>query len=114
MEIRILSRDLSLTEGQNEFIERRVRFALGRFSTQAGTVHVTLSDINGPKGGNDVLCRIQLQLRRSGTIVVSDTDASVEAVVAGVADRAARSVARLLERQRDHQGISMSGQTNRG
>ena len=29
--------------------------------------------------------------------------------VANVADRAARSLARLLDRQRDHQGISMSG-----
>ncbi len=111
MEIRVLSRGVSLTDVQNEFVERRIQFALGRFSSQVRAVQVTLSDINGPRGGNDVLCRIKVLLKRSGDIVVGDTDGSVEAVVAGVADRAARSLARLLERQRDHQGISMSGQT---
>jgi len=112
MEIEILSRGISLTESQLEFIERRIRFAMDRFSEQTGTVRITLSDINGPKGGNDVLVRMQMRLHRSGDVVVGDTGDSVEAIVSGITDRAARSVARLLERQRDHQGMSMSGPTN--
>ena len=109
MEIQILARNIDLTDAQNEFIERRVQYALCRFSTEVRTVQVTISDINGPRGGTDVLCRMKLILKRKGEVLAGDTDASVEAAIANVADRAARSLARQLDRQRDHQGTSMSG-----
>lgn len=50
-------------------------------------------------------------LKEQGDIIVGDTDVSVEAAVANVADRGARSLARLLDRQRNHQGIPMAQQT---
>jgi len=109
MEIQILARNIDLTDAQNEFIERRVQYALCRFSTEVRTVQVTISDINGPRGGTDVLCRVKLVLKKKGEVLAGDTDASVEAAIANVADRAARSLARQLDRQRDHQGTSMSG-----
>jgi ribosomal subunit interface protein len=108
MEIQILARNIDLTDAQNEFIERRVQYALCRFSTEVRTVQVTISDINGPRGGTDVLCRVKLVLKK-GEVLAGDTDASVEAAIANVADRAARSLARQLDRQRDHQGTSMPG-----
>lgn len=113
MEIKALSRNVSLTGAQSEFIERRVQFALGRFASELRTVEVTLTDVNGPKGGIDVLCRIKVILKGSGEVLVGGTDVSVEVVVANVVDRAARSLARMLDRQRDHQGTSMSGLTDR-
>ncbi len=109
MEIRILGRNVSLSASQQELVERRTQYALNRFSTQIRTVQVTLSDVNGPKGGSDILCRFKVQLRKQGEILVGDTDVCIESAVANVADRAARSLARLLDRQREHQGISMSG-----
>ena len=109
MEIQILGRNVSLNPSQLELIERRIQYALNRFSSQVRTVQVTLNDVNGPKGGNDILCRFKVLLRKRGEILVGDTDHSVETAVANVADRAARSLARLLDRQREHQGTSMSG-----
>ncbi len=109
MEIQVLSRNISLNANQQEIVERRIQYALNRFSSQVRTVHVTLSDVNGPKGGSDILCRFKVLLRKRGEILVGDTDVSIETAVANVADRAARSLARLLDRQREHQGLSMSG-----
>lgn len=109
MEIQILGRNLHLNPSQLELIERRIQYAVNRFSSQVRTVQVTLSDVNGPKGGSDILCRFKVLLRKKGEILVGDTDTSIESAVANVADRAARSLARLLERQREHQGTSMSG-----
>ncbi len=109
MEIRILARNISLTPDQSELIERRVRFELSRFSSRVRTLHVTLSDVNGPKGGSDVLCRIKVLLKGKGEVLSGDVDVSVPAAIANVADRAARAIARHLERQHDHERTSMSG-----
>jgi putative sigma-54 modulation protein len=113
MDIKILSRNVVLTGAQSETLERRVQFALGRFATEVRTVQLTLTDVNGPKGGSDVLCRVKVALKGTGDVNVSGTDVSVEVVVASVVDRAARSLSRMLDRQRDHQGTSMSGQLDR-
>ena len=113
MDIKILSRNVVLTDAESETLERRVQFALGRFATEVRTVQLTLTDVNGPKGGSDVLCRAKVILKGSGDVNVSGTDVSAEVVVASVVDRAARSLSRMLDRQRDHQGISMSGMLDR-
>jgi len=108
MEIQINSRNVPLTEAQTVYVQRRLQFALGRFVTQVRVVEVTMNDVNGPKGGKDIQCSLKVILSKKGEILASDTDASVEVAVAHAAGRAARSVARLLARQSDHQGLSMS------
>jgi len=104
MEIQITDRNVSLTEVQVEYVERRLQFALGRFGSRIRVARVTLTDLDGPNDGTDVLCRLKVTLKKNGDIIVGDTDVSVEAAVANVADRCARSVARLLERQREQSG----------
>ena len=64
MEIQILGRNFPLNASQLELVERRIQYALNRFSSQVRTVQVTLSDVNGPKGGSDSLCRFKVLLRR--------------------------------------------------
>ena len=44
-EIRILS--TNLTEALQSYIERRLRFSLGRFGGRVGRVRVRISDVNG-------------------------------------------------------------------
>ena len=111
MEIKITCRNVSLTEVQMESAERRLRLALGRFESRISSARVTLTDVDGPEDGSDILCRLKVILKEKGDVIVGDTDVSVEAAVANVADRGARSLARLLDRQRNHQGIPMAQQT---
>ena len=101
MLIEVTHRNVTLAEGVREWIERRVHFALGRFSSRIRRVAVIVSDINGARGGTDKECRLRISLIPKGVVVVEDVDSSVEAVVANAVERAARSVARWLERQRE-------------
>lgn len=101
MLIEVTKRSVTLAEGVREWIERRLQFALGRFSSRIRRVSVIFSDVNGNRGGCDKQCRLRIALIPSGEVVVEDIDPSVVTAVANVAERAARSVSRALERRRD-------------
>lgn len=106
MLIEVTNRNVTLAEGVREWIERRLQFALGRFSSRIRRVSVIFSDVNGGRGGCDKQCRLKVTLIPSGEVVIEDVDPSVVTVVANVAERAARSVARLLERRREDRGYT--------
>jgi len=101
MELRISDDGLVLTADQREFCERRLWFALSRFVLRIERVEAVFTDVNGPKGGRDVLCCLQVGLRGAQDVLVRDAGESVESVMAGAADRAARTVARRLQRRMD-------------
>jgi hypothetical protein len=104
MLIEVTKRNVSLAVGVREVIDRRLRFALGRFSSRIRHVSVIFNDVNGNRGGCDKQCRLKINLIPQGELVLEDVDSSVDAVVANVAERAARSVARVLERSRENRG----------
>ena len=108
MLIDVMDRDVTLDEGTLEWIERRLQFALGRFAGRIRRVQVILSDTNGHRGGTDKQCRVRIALIPKGEILVEDVDTTVEAVTANAVERAARSVARWLERQRDFGTVTES------
>ena len=83
--------------------ERRLSFALGRFAHRIRTVRLVVADQNGPRGGPDKLCRVDV--RGAGwSVHVEDIDSVADAVVNRVADRVGRTVARKIGRLRDRGG----------
>jgi len=110
MDIQILDRNVGITTDQKEHVERCLLYAIDRFSSHLRTVDVSFSDINGPRGGDDLQCRLKIVLHGKGEIIVEGKGVSVEAVVAETADRASLAVSRRLDRLRNAQGTSMSGQ----
>ncbi len=48
----------------------RLRFALRRFARVIDSVRVRLTDVNGPRQGEDKQCLLQLRLQPGGTVVV--------------------------------------------
>ena len=101
MRLEIRSQDLEIDPGLRGYIERRLRFVLGRFSIRIARVTVYLADVNGPRGGMDKRCRIVVRLVRAGQVFVEDTDTDVGAVVDRATDRVGQSVRRELERRRE-------------
>jgi hypothetical protein len=63
-------------------------------------VVVRLGDENGPRGGVDKFCRIQVHLVDAAKVVISDCGPELYAVIDRASDRAARTVAKRLERAR--------------
>ncbi len=113
MNLRISDDGLVLTTEQREFCERRLCFALSRFTLRIENVAAVFTDVNGPKGGQDMLCCLRVALRGEQDVLVRDAGESVESVVAGAADRAARTVARRLQRRADQRRGVRSGAANR-
>jgi ribosome-associated translation inhibitor RaiA len=100
MQLHIRGQNLFLAPAVIERIERRLRFALSRFTDRIDRVTVRFADLNGPRGGVDKRCRIVVRLRPGGQIVIEDTAAGLETAIDRGADRAQRAVARALARTR--------------
>lgn len=107
MRINIQTSGFKLTDGLREHTERRLQFALSWARHDVRKVVVHLSDINGPRGGNDKRCYIQVPLPHKPDVVIEDTESDLYVAIDRAVDRAGRSVARRLERQREHRHISL-------
>jgi len=101
MQVEIRTRKIEVDEALRVHVDRRLRFALGRFGERIARVTVRFDDADGARGGVDTRCRIDVALRPSGNVLVEDIDTDLRAVVDRAADRAARAVDRDLQRRRD-------------
>lgn len=99
LDVRIQKVDLS--KEVHSYIERRLRFCLGRFESRVRRVTVRISDINGPRGGTDKRCRLTIGLIPSDTIDVQEVNADLFAAIDRAAERAGQALARKLHRARD-------------
>ena len=101
MQLDIQARNFQLTKALRGHVERRLGFALSTRNDHIQRVLVRLSDINGPRGGADKCCHIQVVLPHLPDVVIEDTEADLYAAIDRAADRAGRTVGRRLARQRD-------------
>ena len=60
------ARGLELKNSHRRAIRRILASALGRFTRRVRTIRVWLEDINGPRGGVDIRCRIEVHFRPRG------------------------------------------------
>lgn len=100
MRIDIQARGFDLTEGLREHTVRRLQFALGWANHDVRAVSVRLFDINGPRGGKDKCCRIQVPFAGAANVVIEDTEDDLYVAIDRAAERAGRTLARRLARQR--------------
>lgn len=100
MRMELHSKGVQMTDGLRSFIERKLRFALGRFEHRVRRVRVLLTDINGPKGGEDIRCHIRANLGRAGAVTITETRRDAFAAVARASERASQRLSRHLSRAR--------------
>lgn len=82
--------------------ERRVRAALGRFERRIRRVDVRFVDMNGPRGGPDRECHVELRLAAPRRLVlVEEADSEPRAALARAVDRAARITAQVVSQAHD-------------
>jgi len=87
-------------------IERRLRFALVRFSPRVERIVVFLQDRNGPKGGVDKVCRILAKVKGCGVVMATVVDSEWMAAVDRATRRVGHTVARQLGRLHDRRGTA--------
>jgi ribosome-associated translation inhibitor RaiA len=97
MEVIIRSKTSEINQSLHDHINRRVDFALGRFSQLIDFVRVDLIDLNGPKGGLDRHCEVKIKFIRHGLIVGKATDTTFVASISHALERAANQVKKGLK-----------------
>ena len=102
MQLDIQIRGFSLTESLRDYTEKRMKFALYRNDKHILRTCDWLADINGPRGGVDKRCQIALKLAGQNSIVIEDTEADLYVAIDRACERCMRTLARRLERLRQH------------
>lgn len=100
MQMDIQCRGFALTEGLRDYAKKRLACSLSHGEAHVGRVIVRLSDINGPRGGEDKRCHLELRLKGLPEVVIEDIQADLYLAIDRAADRAGRTLARQLERSR--------------
>lgn len=102
MQIVTRANGFDLTDALRHHVRQRLHFAFDRIGERIQRVLVRLSDVNGPRGGADKRCQIQIHLDKLPEVVIEDTQSDLYAAVDRAAERAARTVTRRLSRERAH------------
>lgn len=105
MHIDIHAQGFALTPGLREYVKKRLAYAFAHGDDSITRISVHLSDINGPRGGNDKRCLIQTRLIQAPAVVIEDVQADLYVAIDRAADRAGRALARRLERGRPLRGL---------
>jgi putative sigma-54 modulation protein len=89
--------DTDVAEALRGYVERRLRFALGRFGARVGKVTVRI----GEDGPAENRCCISTEVLPFGRVVVDDSDPDLFAAIDRATGRIGRLFGRELERARD-------------
>jgi ribosome-associated translation inhibitor RaiA len=81
-----------------DIAERRVRFALRRLSWLVPRAEVQMSDVNGPRGGVDKRCQVEIKTDGAGSVVVAAVAKDWRTALDQALARAGRYLLRLWRR----------------
>lgn len=97
MQIIFESRDADGMQMRDLSVER-VRFALRRLTPFVPLTKVQFSDVNGPRGGVDKRCQVELKTDNAGTVVIASLARDWRTALNRSLGRATRVLARSLQR----------------
>ncbi|MFT7404113.1 HPF/RaiA family ribosome-associated protein [Zhongshania sp.] len=100
MRINLKLRHVSINQGLEEYVRRRMDFALATRYPQTHQIDVTLSDINGPRGGEDKRCQVRIMMAGQSDIVIDDVQDNWQVAIDKAASRANRTFTRRLAKSR--------------
>ena len=98
MQVNFESRDPEAAKLRDVAVDR-LRFVTRRFSAMVPRATVQLSDINGPRGGVDKRCHVELTTDTSAKVVVTAVSSNWRSAIDEALARAARTLARTWRRE---------------
>ena len=103
MQIVFESRDADGAHLRDLSVER-VRFALRRLSALVPRAKVQFSDVNGPRGGVDKRCQLELKTQAAGTVVIASLARNWRTALDRSLRRATQVLTRSLQRTQKKSG----------
>lgn len=104
MKANIVIHGLQASNALRDYITRRLGFAFNRSRHAIGNLIVRLRDENGPRGGIDKSCSVQLSLPGQAPVIVSERSSEIERAIDLAVNRAAQVLGRRLARSRKAPG----------
>jgi putative sigma-54 modulation protein len=96
MRLQIVGRGVAIGAELQQYIERRVGFAFSRFATRIQSVMVRLWDANGPRGGVDQRCDVEVAIGGQPRLLIRERHQNLYGAAALALERAERTVARQV------------------
>lgn len=106
MNVQIHTSDFTLTDGLREHIAWRVVHATQHGRDLISRIVVHLADVNGPRGGIDKRCALELRLKGAQPLVVDDVQTDLYIAIDRAFERIGRSLHRRLARRRGFAAVS--------
>ena len=99
------ARGVAVTEALDNRVRGRGGVSVLPASSRVNRVRVRLSDLNGPRGGEDKRCLVEVTLEGLPVVIVEDIQSNMYTAIDRAVGRAARTVKRRLAQQgsRRHQ-----------
>lgn len=88
----------------SEKVEAIVRKRLARVEGRLSRVEVHIGDVNGPKGGDDIRCAVELRPTGMKPISATHEAANLEAATASAVDKALAGLDRQVGKQTTRKG----------
>ncbi|GAB4549826.1 MAG: hypothetical protein Tsb0013_11310 [Phycisphaerales bacterium] len=104
MKIDVFSNNLDPTDAMREYASKRLRTAIDHLEHHVELAVVRLTDVNGPRGGQDMLCKVHLHLDPSGEVVLSAQGADPYEAVDDACNRLKKTLRREIERRCERRG----------
>jgi hypothetical protein len=101
MQVLVETRDPQ-AQALRELAEQRVRFSMRRLSWLVPKAKVHLRDLNGPRGGVDKQCQIELLTTSGQPVVVSSTARDWRSALERALARASRALMHIWRRRPSH------------
>jgi len=89
-----------LDDDDRAYIRRRLGEKLGKFASSIERVTVRARDVNGPRGGVDLLCRIKVVLSGLPSVVVEHQAARLRPALTRAVTGVEKAVRRSVQRRR--------------
>jgi hypothetical protein len=101
MEISIIDSGKRVDSETWQFAERRLLFALSKFGSKITRVVLIIAEVNGPQSKIDQQCSVRIKMPRKCDVFISEEGPKLKTCIARCAERAGRTVARVLSRKLD-------------
>lgn len=91
---------VDLDAADRDYLRRKLGRGLGKFDGSIERVSVRIEDVNGPRGGVDMRCRIKVVLKGLPSVVIDQQHSSLQAAMDRAVARTRTAVQRNLLRHR--------------
>ncbi|MDR0933831.1 MAG: HPF/RaiA family ribosome-associated protein [Burkholderiaceae bacterium] len=103
----IIAKGVKASESLRNYITARLDTVLTRGQKNVQDITIRLTDTNGPRGGIDKRCQIQVKLPGMSPIVVTGLAADITSAIDMAAQRVSKAVSRVLSRAKSIPHVSM-------